>query len=112
MIYFNMKDIVDSLNGMLQDITKDPYMRFVVKKNVEMTKFGAFRKYIVTLYLHIPGKNIECLEYTTVLNMSNLSSESIDREIRNGFLHVLLAWIYKGKMKEVIDGLQMEQPTV
>lgn len=103
-----MRDIVDVLNRILQATIRNPYARFIAKKTSEPTTLGAFRKYSVTLYLHTPGKNLPCLECNVVLNLSNLSTESIDRQVHEEFLYEVILWIYNGKMKEMLNGLQME----
>ena len=59
-----MRELVIALTKIVTDITSNPYLKFIIKKNSETQKIKAYKKLTIELYLHMPGKNIKCVEYS------------------------------------------------
>lgn len=103
-----MKNLIDALTQLVVNYTKNPYIRFIAKKNTEVQSIKAYKNLKIELFLHTPGKNIKCLECSNIVNTSNISEELLWTQAEPHFYNNILSWIFSGKLKEFIDGLQME----
>lgn len=103
-----MRELVIALTKLATEITGNPYLKFIIKKNSETQKIKAYKKLTLTLYLHIPGKNIKCIEYSRNVNTSNIDEERIWKEVEPYFFYEVIKWVMKGSLEELFNGLQME----
>lgn len=103
-----MRELVIALTKLATDITGNPYLKFIIKKNSKVQQIKAYKKLTIELYLHIPGKNIKCVEYSQNVNTSNINEEKIWKEVEPYFYYEVIKWIMDNKLKETLDGIQME----
>lgn len=103
-----MRELVIALTKLATEITGNPYLRFIIKKNSEAQKIKAYKKLTLVLYLHVPGKNIKCIEYSQNANTSNIDEERIWKEVEPYFFYEVIKWVMGGKLEELLNGLQME----
>lgn len=103
-----MRELVIALTKIATDITGNPYLKFIIKKDSKTQQIKAYKKLTIELYLHIPGKNIKCVEYSQNVNTSNIDEDRIWREVEPYFYYEVIKWIMDNKLKETLDGLQME----
>lgn len=103
-----MRELVIALTKLATEVTGNPYLKFIIKKNSETQKIKAYKKLALTLYLHIPGKNIKCIEHSQNVNTSNIDEERIWKEVEPYFFYEVIKWVMKGSLEELLNGLQME----
>lgn len=103
-----MKELIQSLNRLLLEKSRNPYAKFIEKKSIVPEQFKAYKRMTIELYLHIPNKNIKCVAAQVSVNTSNLSENLIWREAETHFCYEVIKWIMSGGFKETIDGLQVE----
>lgn len=103
-----MRELVIALTKLATEITGNPYLKFIIKKNSETQKIKAYKKLTLVLYLHVPGKNIKCIEYSQNVNTSNIDEERIWKEVEPCFFYEVIKWVMGGKLEELFNGLQME----
>lgn len=98
-----MKDFVDALTGKFIKDSKNPYARFILKKNIYDTSINAYKKYKVELYLHIPDKNIKCLVAEVIAKQ-----EDINDAIRGEFYNKIIEFLVKGDYGNLCKSASME----
>lgn len=103
-----MKELVIALTKLAIDITGNPYLKFIIRKNSKVLQIRAYKKLTIELYLHIPGKNIKCVEYSQNVNTSNIDEERIWGEVEPYFCYEVIRWVMDNRLKETLDGIQME----
>lgn len=103
-----MRELVIALTKLTTEITGNPYLKFIIKKNSETQKIKAYKKLTLVLYLHVPGKNIKCIEYSRNANTSNIDEERTWKEVEPYFFYEVIKWVMGGKLGELLNGLQME----
>lgn len=102
-----MKEFIEALTSVAKEYTGKEGIRFILKKSSGIAIFKSFTKNVWELYVHIPGKNIQCFSVSETL-LSAIDSEKKDSIMKNLFYKETLKWIDSGKFREVLNGLQME----
>lgn len=103
-----MKNLIDSITAVSVDKTKNPMLRFIVKKNVIELKLKAFKKLSIQLYLHVPGKNIKCLSLEQNVNCSGVSKEDIWSLAEPYFFNEIIKWIMSDDYKNTLEEIRNE----
>lgn len=100
-----MNDIIEALNFLVQDISKNTSIRFIVKKNSESLSIKAYKKLCIELYFHTPYNNKLCLHSQTIVNSSKLDEAAMWDILFREFYKQLFLWIYNGGINSVIHGI-------
>lgn len=98
-----MKEFVDSLTGRFIKDSKNPYARFIIKKNIYDTNINAYKKYRVELYLHIPNRNIKCFDVEVTAKQ-----EDINDAVRKVFWDRIIEFLTEGDYGNLCRETSME----
>lgn len=98
-----MKEFVDSLTGRFIKDSKNPYARFIIKKNIYDTPINAYKRYKVELYLHIPNKNIKCFAVEI-----NAKQEEMNDIIKREFYDRIIEFLVMGDYGNLCKTASME----
>lgn len=105
----SMKNIIKVLDKLFTEKTKNPYIRFIIKRNVKEEKIKAFKTYRIELYLHSPDKNVKIITTQELINTTLFSNESIIWDhIESYFMYEVLKLMLSDNIKELIDEYTME----
>ena len=103
-----MEELVKSLTKLVIDRTKNPYIRFIIRKSIKPLKINAYKELTVELFLHTVGRNDLVLKVQQNINTSGTDDAKIWTLIEPHFTYEVLKWIMSTEGKEVIDGYKME----
>lgn len=103
-----MKNLIDTLTRLAIEITGNPYIRFIIKRNEEQLRLKAYKKLTIELYLHIPKKNIKCFTVNETVNTANLDKNDFITAIESEFYYRLFKWFNEGEFKNILNGIPME----
>lgn len=103
-----MEEFTDALTRLVYEHTNNPYIRFIVKRNMEQMKIKAYKSLSIELFLHVPGKNMRCITVKRTLNISNIDEKTIWSEVEREFYYTALNWIKSKEFKDITDEYKME----
>lgn len=103
-----MEELVKSLTKLAIDRTKNPYIRFIIRKSIKPLKINAYKKLTVELFLHSVGKNSLVLKVQQNINTSGIDDTKMWTLMEPYFTYEVLKWTMSTEGKEVIDGYKME----
>ena len=98
-----MKDIVESLNRIIIEETGNPTVRFILKSNIEEQKIKAYKKLSSILYLHTPGKNIECLNVSQTFNTAGILPDNVKALLEPYFYYEILKWVKSEEFDKLVN---------
>ena len=103
-----MEEIVRSLTRLAIERTKNPFIRFIVRKNSKQLKVKAYKELTLELFLHSKGKNTSVLKIQQSVNTSGTDDSKIWDLMEPFFTYEVLKWAISGEGKEAIDEYRME----
>lgn len=103
-----MEEIVRSLTRLAVDRTKNPFIRFIVRKTSKQLKIKAYKELTLELFIHSEEKNTLVLKVQQPINTSGTDDSKIWDLMEPFFTYEVLKWVMSEKGKEVIDGYKME----
>lgn len=103
-----MEDLVKVLSKILIDETKNPYLRFIVKKNKRQLKLKAFNELKVELFLHTVGRNRLILTEQQTVNTSGMDDNMVWKVMEPYLIHSIMKFVMSEDFKKLIDEYKME----
>lgn len=103
-----MKEFINSLTRYIIERTKNPYLRFILKKNSKQQKMKAYKKLSLELFLHTPGKNIRCLTLQRIENVAGIDEQMVWDIMEPHFYYEILKWLKSENYGKLEESLQME----
>lgn len=103
-----MEEIIRALTRLAIERTKNPFIRFIVRKTSKPLKIKAYKELTLELFLHSEGKNTSVLKVKQSINTSGTDDSKIWDLMEPFFTYEVLKWVMSGEGKEVIDGYKME----
>lgn len=103
-----MKEFINSLTRHIIERTKNPYLRFILKKNSEQQKVKAYKRLSLELFLHTPGKNIRCLTLQRTENVAGIDEQMVWNLMEPYFYDEILKWLKSEDYGRLEKSLQME----
>lgn len=104
-----MKDIIKVLDRIIVEKTKNPYLRFILKKNIREEKIKAFKTLSVELYLHNPGHNRRIITVQSTVNSSHFTDDSdMWNTINEQFIYEVFKLLLSNDLNSIIDEYTME----
>lgn len=103
-----MEEIIESLTKLVIERTKNPFIRFIVRKTSKQLKIKAYKELTLELFLHSEGKNTPVLKIQQSINTAGTDDSKMWDLMKPFFTYEVLKWIMSEEGKEVIDGYKME----
>lgn len=103
-----MEEIVKALTRLVIDRTKNPFIRFIIKKTSKQLKIKAYKELTLELFLHSEGKNTLVLKIQQPINTSGVEDSKVWSLMEPFFAYEVLKWVMSEEGKEVIDAHKME----
>lgn len=103
-----MEEIVRSLTRLAVDRTKNPFIRFIVRKTIKQLKIKAYKELTLELFIHSEERNTLVLKVQQPINTSGTDDSKVWNLMEPFFTYEVLKWVMSEEGKEVIDGYKME----
>lgn len=102
-----MEEIIKSLTRLAIERTKNPFIRFIVRKTSKPLKIKVYKELTLELFLHSERKNTLVLKIQQSINTSGTDDSKVWDLMEPFFTYKVLEWIMSEEGKEVIDGYKM-----
>ena len=102
-----MEEIIRALTRLAIERTKNPFIRFNVRKTSKQLKIKAYKELTLELFLHFAGKSTSVLKIQQSINTSGTDDSKVWDLMEPFFTYEVLKWVMSEEGKEVIDGYKM-----
>lgn len=103
-----MEEIVKSLTRIAIDRSKNPYIRFILKKNQKQLKMKAYKELTIELFLHSIGKNKSVLRTQLTVNTAGVDENMVWELMEPVFTYEVIKWAMSKEWEDLIDEYKME----
>lgn len=103
-----MEQIVKVLTELIINKTKNPYIRFILKKDYKQMKLKAYREFSIELFLHYKGDNKLVLKTSHTANTSGTPEDSLWKMVDSLFVYDILKWALSKEWENLVNEYAME----
>lgn len=103
-----MEQIVKVLTELIINKTKNPYIRFILKKDYKQMKLKAYREFSIELFLHYKGDNKSVLKTSHTENTSGTPNDSLWKMVDSLFVYDILKWALSKEWENLVNEYAME----
>lgn len=103
-----MEQIIKVLTELIINKTKNPYIRFILKKDYKQMKLKAYREFSIELFLHYKGDNKLVLKTSHTENTSGTPNDSLWKMVDSLFVYDILKWTLSKEWESLVNEYAME----
>src|SRR5574344_979190 len=98
-----MEQIVKVLTELIINKTKNPYIRFILKKDYKQMKLKAYREFSIELFLHYKGENKLVLQTSHTETTSGTTNASLWKMVDSLFVYDILKWTLSKEWENLVN---------
>ena len=103
-----MEQIIKVLTELIINKTKNPYIRFILKKDYKQMKLKVYKEFSIELFLHYKGDNKLVLKASHTANTSGTPNDSLWKMVDSLFVYDILKWTLSKEWENLVNEYAME----